>query len=110
MFATNFIITDKSLQVQNADKLTHYERTHGIQTANSITSSFCSVCGSLMYRVSSAWPRARVLRTGTVDDFHLHETKLKPRIEQFVKDRVCWLAAGPDIKQYQDNFFVNAKL
>ncbi|KAE9406069.1 hypothetical protein BT96DRAFT_963625 [Gymnopus androsaceus JB14] len=29
----------------------------------------------------------------TVDDFHLHETKLKPRAEQFVEDRVGWLCA-----------------
>ena len=29
-------------------------------------------------------------RIGQVDDLHLHETKLKPRLEQFAKDRVAW--------------------
>lgn len=52
---------------------------------------FCSTCGSLMYRVGEAFPGHSILRLGTVDDFNLHETKLRPRIEQFTKDRVGWL-------------------
>lgn len=32
-----------------------------------------------------------IMRIGTVDDFNLMETKLRPRVEQFVKDRVDWL-------------------
>lgn len=31
------------------------------------------------------------MRLGTVDDFNLVETKLKPTQEVFVKDRVSWL-------------------
>lgn len=30
------------------------------------------------------------MRIGTVDDFHLHETKLRPQKEIFVKGRVGW--------------------
>ena len=30
------------------------------------------------------------MRLGTVDDFHLHETKLRPRTEIFVEGRVGW--------------------
>lgn len=44
-----------------------------------------------MYRVGEAFPGHSILRLGTVDDFNLHETKLRPRIEQFTKDRVGWL-------------------
>lgn len=43
-----------------------------------------------MYRVGEAFPGVKICRIGTVDDFRLMETKLKPRIEQFTKDRVEW--------------------
>ena len=39
------------------------------------------------------------MRIGTVDDFSLHETKLKPRVEQFTKDRVNWLHGVEGAKQ-----------
>lgn len=67
---------------------------------------FCSVCGTLMNRASSGFPGMSVLRIGTVDDFNLHETKLKPRIEQFGKDRVSWCSAGKGVEQKEGNFFV----
>jgi len=35
-----------------------------------------------------------VMRTGTVDDFNLHETKLKPVAEVFTDQRVAWLHGG----------------
>ena len=38
-----------------------------------------------------------ILRIGTVDDFALHETKLRPRVEQFTKSRVAWFQ-GVDIE------------
>lgn len=52
-----------------------------------------------MYRVSSGLPGQSILRIGTVDDFSLHETKLKPQIEQFVEARVGWLADVPGARQ-----------
>lgn len=52
--------------------------------------SFCSNCGNLMYRRTSRFPGVTILRIGTVDDFNLHETKLRPQFEQFIKDRVDW--------------------
>ena len=55
-----------------------------------MTNYFCGTCGTLMYRVGSAFPGQSILRIGTVDDFTLHETKLRPRVEQFIKDRVAW--------------------
>lgn len=44
-----------------------------------------------MYRVGSAFPGTKICRIGTLDDFNLMETKFKPKIEQFTKDRVNWL-------------------
>lgn len=40
-----------------------------------------------------------ILRIGTVDDFRLHETKLRPQREQFVENRVGWLKSVDDMKQ-----------
>ena len=55
-----------------------------------MTNYFCANCGTLMYRISSAFPSVPILRIGSVDDLTLHETKLKPQWEQFTKDRVSW--------------------
>ena len=55
-----------------------------------MTNFFCQTCGTLMYRVGDGFPGMSILRIGTVDDFNLHETKLKPQVEQFVEGRVAW--------------------
>lgn len=52
-----------------------------------------------MYRVGD--PRAHILRIGTVDDFWLHETRLRPTKEIFVKDRVEWLGAVEGMEQIE---------
>jgi len=54
-----------------------------------------------MYRVGSGYPGVSLLRTGTVDDFHLHETKLKPTKELFVKERVEWLREVEGLIQFE---------
>lgn len=41
------------------------------------------------------------MRIGTVDDFNLMETKLKPRIELFTKDRASWLKPLEGVQQAQ---------
>lgn len=66
-----------------------------------MTNYFCSTCGSLMYRKQGVHPEKSVMRIGTVDDFHLHETKLKPMGEIFVKDRVDWLSPVEGMKQIE---------
>ena len=53
-----------------------------------------------MYRVREGSP-AKILRIGTVDDFHLHETKLRPRREIFVKDRCGWVSAVDGAEQFE---------
>lgn len=105
MFATNFVIPDSAIEeVKGEEKLTSYLRDKGIDTGNTMTSYFCSACGTLMYRVSSGFAGFKVMRTGTVDDFKLHETLLKPRVEQFTKDRVAWCTGGSGVKQFEGNY------
>jgi hypothetical protein len=56
-----------------------------------------------VYRVGAAFPNCSILRLGTVDDFNLVETKLKPTMELFVKDRVSWFKGveGNEVKRLQ---------
>jgi hypothetical protein len=54
-----------------------------------------------MYRRSSGFPGLSFCRIGTVDDFELHEGKLRPQAEQFVEGRVVWLKAVEGVKQVE---------
>ena len=56
-----------------------------------------------MYRVSSGWPGKSILRIGTIDDFSLMETKLKPTAEQFIKDRVAWKKPAEGVEQFEND-------
>ena len=57
-----------------------------------MTNFFCSTCGTLMYRRNPEdFPGLLIPRIGTLDDLSLMETKFKPRVEQYVKDRASWL-------------------
>ncbi|KIW51052.1 hypothetical protein PV05_09807 [Exophiala xenobiotica] len=93
MFASNFTVDDKYLKhLRGQDNLKTFGQSRTIASGELMTNYFCSTCGTLMYRVGAAFPGKSILRIGTVDDFTLHETKLKPQVEQFVKDRVGWLS------------------
>lgn len=106
MFASNFIIADTHLvHKRGRSNLTSFSQSKTIASGNTMTNHFCTTCGTLMYRVSSGFPGKSILRIGTVDDFHLHETKLKPRVEQFVKDRVGWLGGAEGVKQVDGSYF-----
>ncbi|CAK1359496.1 unnamed protein product [Cercospora beticola] len=88
MFASNFLVRSSHLtHIRGQDRLARYVQRKTIASGHEMASYFCSVCGTLMYRIGSGSPNLRTLRLGTVDDFALHEGKLKPRVEQFVKDR-----------------------
>lgn len=92
MFASNVTIADSHLRhLRGRENLKAFSQSRTIASGNNMTNYFCSTCGTLMYRVGAAFPGMSILRIGTVDDFNLHETKLKPRVEQFVKDRVGWM-------------------
>lgn len=107
MFASNFIIADTHLKhARGQEKLTAYSEAKTIATGNTMTNYFCSICGTLMYRVSSGWPGNSILRIGTVDDFHLHATKLKPSFEQFTAERVDWLSPAHGVEQHDGNYLV----
>lgn len=104
MFATNFAIKDTTLKyVKGKDNVTVYERKEGITSGDQMDNHFCKTCGSLLYRVSSGFPGAVILRLGMVDDFSLHEGVLKPKVEQFVKDRVAWAHAAEGVPQDDGN-------
>jgi hypothetical protein len=95
MFATNFIIADTYLKhLRGQEILKDFSQSKTTTSGKAMTNYFCSSCGTLMYRISEVFPGHSMLRTGTVDDFSLHETKLKPRVEVYTKDRVGWLCSA----------------
>ncbi|KAH7138355.1 Mss4-like protein [Dendryphion nanum] len=92
MFASNFTVRDEYLKhLRGKENLKTYAQSTTIAAQTQMTNYFCSTCGTLMYRVGARFPNMSILRIGTVDDFSLHETKLRPRVEQFVESRVNWL-------------------
>jgi hypothetical protein len=106
MFASNFTVADTHLKhLRGQENLKTYSQSTTIASGNNMTNYFCSTCGSLMYRVGKAFPGVRILRIGTVDDFNLHETKLRPRIEQFIKDRVSWFTGVEGAKKFEASAF-----
>jgi hypothetical protein len=107
MFASNFAIDDKYLvHVRGQDNLKSWaNNVTPVRPNTTMTDYFCNTCGTLMYRISSAFPTIPILRIGSVDDLSLHETKLKPQWEQFTKDRVAWFDGVhiEGIKQIEGN-------
>ncbi|PQE27020.1 glutathione-dependent formaldehyde-activating gfa protein [Rutstroemia sp. NJR-2017a BBW] len=103
MFASNFIVKDsETVHVRGQDKLSKFKQSKTIASGNSMENNFCSVCGTLMYRVSSGYPGMLITRIGTVDDFDLMESKLKPRLEQYTKSRVSWFKGAEGVAQFDD--------
>ncbi|KAJ1024726.1 hypothetical protein NDA16_002766 [Ustilago loliicola] len=101
-FANNFTVAISHIEhVRGESTLKQYGQSTTIASGNSMTNSFCSNCGTLMYRVSSGTPHLAFMRVGTVDDFALHDTKLKPQIEIWTKDRLAWLDPIDGCKQSQ---------
>ncbi|KAB8230821.1 GFA family protein [Aspergillus alliaceus] len=106
MFATNFVVADTHLRhIRGQENLKLFSQSKTIASGKSMTNCFCSTCGSLMYRISEMLPGHSILRTGTVDDFTLHETKLKPRFELYTKDRVGWLQGATGVAQVKGSAY-----
>lgn len=100
MFASNFVVDDKYLtHARGQDNLTSFGQSKTVKAGNKMTNYFCKTCGTLMYRIGAGFPGQSIMRIGTVDDFTLHDTKLKPRVELFCEDRVAWLSPAKGIKQ-----------
>ncbi|KAL9623662.1 MAG: hypothetical protein Q9160_002118 [Pyrenula sp. 1 TL-2023] len=92
MFASNFTVVDTHLRhLRGQSLLSTYTSAKTTASGNAMTNYFCSTCGTLLYRVSSGLPGHSILRIGTIDDFRLQEGKVRPRREQFVKERFGWL-------------------
>ncbi|ROW05639.1 hypothetical protein VSDG_00107 [Cytospora chrysosperma] len=105
MFASNFTVDNAYLKhLRGRENLKTYAQAKTIASGNTMTNHFCSTCGTLMYRVSSGEPTKSVLRIGTVDDFSLHETKLRPQIEIFTKTRVGWFSGVEGAKKFVGMF------
>ncbi|UPK89209.1 hypothetical protein LCI18_000144 [Fusarium solani-melongenae] len=101
MFTTGFVILDSHLKhIRGEENLKQFGQSDTIERkGNLMTNFFCSTCGSLMYRRAESYPGASLLRVGTVDDFKLAETALRPTIEQYGKHRVDWLKGVEGVKQ-----------
>ena len=96
MFASNVTIQDPHLKyVRGRDNVSVYSQAKTPTTGKAMTNYFCKTCGTLMNRIGDAFPGENFIRLGTVDDFNLHETKLRPTVEHFTKDRVSWFAGMP---------------
>lgn len=94
MFSSLVTVDDQHLQhVRGEDKLTQFTTSTTPASGRAMTNYFCSVCGTLMYRKSEDRPTWSICRLGTIDDFNLAETKLRPTMEIYTKDRCAWLLA-----------------
>lgn len=109
MQATNFSVYDTHLRhLRGRETLKAFGQSQTIFVKeegkdNTMTNYFCSNCGSLMYRVGAAFPGVSILRVGSVDDFSLHETRLRPTVEQFTKDRPAWKKPVEGAKQFVED-------
>ncbi|KAG9765691.1 hypothetical protein E4T50_04111 [Aureobasidium sp. EXF-12298] len=102
MFASNFIIKEKdTVHTRGLDKVTKWAQKKTIASGNTMENNFCSVCGTLMYRISSGYPGLLIARIGTIDNFALMESKVKPRLEQYTKDRVAWFKGADGVAQFE---------
>ncbi|KAF7562307.1 hypothetical protein G7046_g1824 [Stylonectria norvegica] len=106
MFASNFVITDASLKhLRGKDNLTIFKQSKTIASGAEMSNHFCSTCGTLMYRLGASFKGMSILRIGTVDDFSLHDTILKPRVSQYTKNRVAWLHAIEGIEEIEGSAY-----
>ncbi|EIN05039.1 hypothetical protein PUNSTDRAFT_138221 [Punctularia strigosozonata HHB-11173 SS5] len=95
MFASNFTVDDAYLKhLRGRENLSSWGQSTTIKRGTKMTNYFCKTCGTLMYRVGEHFPGKSILRIGTVDDFTLHETKLKPQTEHFVENRIGWVTSS----------------
>lgn len=90
-FASNFVVNAAATtHVRGQDKLTRFAQSKTIMTGHEMANYFCSICGTLMYRISSGYPGKLIPRIGTVDDFDVQSKQLRPTVEQFAKNRMEW--------------------
>jgi len=86
--------------LRGRENLTAWGQAETIRAGARMTNYFCSTCGTLMYRAGDGFLGMSALRVGTVDDFNVQETVLRPRMEIFVESRVRWLAPVEGAEQH----------
>ncbi|KAH6624165.1 Mss4-like protein [Chaetomium sp. MPI-SDFR-AT-0129] len=102
MLGANITIRDSHLKhIRGRELLKTFGLSKHIASGEKMTNHFCSECGTLMYRVGEHFPGVSILRLGTVDDFNLAETKLRPTTEHFTKNRVGWLSELKGVKHFE---------
>ncbi|KAM0343586.1 hypothetical protein ACHAPU_008337 [Fusarium lateritium] len=90
-YQSNITVDDSYLKhTRGEDNLATFSEVKTIRADATMTNHFCKTCGTLMYRRGARFPGLSILRTGTVDDHSLAETKLRPQVEQFIERRVAW--------------------
>ncbi|KXT08317.1 hypothetical protein AC579_1795 [Pseudocercospora musae] len=108
MFASNFVVKDSHLKhVRGEDKLTRFKQAKTIATGNWMENSFCSTSEASPTTHSGGGAFVANARPGTIDDFGLQETKFKPRIETFEKDRCAWLKPA-EVKEHVEGAYYTA--
>lgn len=101
MFASNFTVRDEYLKhLRGQENLRSWGQSETIESGKRMSNFFCATCGTLMYRVGERFPGMSILRIGTVDDHHLHETKLRPSREIYTDTRVDWLKPIDGVEQH----------
>ena len=108
-YATNFMVKDSYMKyIRGKENLKMFgPQSKTIATGNTMSNHFCSTCGALMFRVSSGFPGISIMRVGSIDDFHLQETKIRPRIEQFIKYRLSWLPGVEKTMKFDGHAYDN---
>ncbi|KAI0102240.1 Mss4-like protein [Nemania sp. FL0031] len=102
MFASNIIVKDEYVKhLRGQENLKSWSQNTTIGSGKHMTNWFCQTCGTLLYRTSERIGGVKILRLGTVDDFNLAETKLRPKTEQFIEDRVSWFPGCGTARQVE---------
>lgn len=64
-------------------------------SGKTVTNNFCPECGVLCWVTCEAITDLLIVKAGTVDDLSLVETKYKPKVEIYCRNKFSWL---PDIE------------
>ncbi|KAK7179984.1 hypothetical protein DPSP01_009848 [Paraphaeosphaeria sporulosa] len=94
-YSTNAIFPSKQF---NLTRGTPKQHSKTADTGNKITSHFCGDCGSTLFRETSAFEGAKIVKIGTLDDANAL-SDLKPGVELFAKNRIPWVEAVAGAQQ-----------
>ncbi|GFF91527.1 hypothetical protein IFM53868_06536 [Aspergillus udagawae] len=97
--ALNWFIPSEQMTASGPLKTFSKTLDHG----NDIVNTFCSDCGTTLFREGQAMPGTRFLKAGILDDPTCLNA-FKPQGEIFVSRRVDWLSPVPGASQKQELF------